>query len=320
MGRTRANVCKWRYLQRIDSYSEGYYTTYKFKNGDNWETVLGNCTIGENADRFISLETENLILDAVCFGSCVDCTLEQILIEQDSLTLVAFYNATNGDEWQNNENWLTGPIQTWWGVGIEHGRVVGLDMGWNNNLVGNIPNEIGNLSALRELNIRNEDNLTGNIPTTIGNLTTLHTLRFYNCALTGTIPNEILNLYNLKVLELSWNNFDPASMPNFGNLNQLKTLIAEACNFTGPLPGNLSFLQNLEILYLSENPDLDQSPIPDFSNAQRLTRFGLANCNLTGTIPQWITQLPVLERVLLANNNLTGTIPQILLTRKTSEN
>ena len=36
-------------------------------------------------------------------------------IEQDSLALVAFYNATNGAMWTNNTNWLTGPLSTWFG-------------------------------------------------------------------------------------------------------------------------------------------------------------------------------------------------------------
>lgn len=29
---------------------------------------------------------------------------------QDSLALVALYNSTDGDNWDNNTNWLTGPI------------------------------------------------------------------------------------------------------------------------------------------------------------------------------------------------------------------
>ena len=33
--------------------------------------------------------------------------------------LTAFYNATNGDDWTNSDNWLTdAPIQDWHGVGV----------------------------------------------------------------------------------------------------------------------------------------------------------------------------------------------------------
>ena len=38
----------------------------------------------------------------------------------DSLALVALYNATNGDYWNNNENWLSGPVETWYGVEVNN--------------------------------------------------------------------------------------------------------------------------------------------------------------------------------------------------------
>jgi hypothetical protein len=31
---------------------------------------------------------------------------------QDSLALVALYDATNGDQWKNNSNWLFDPVST----------------------------------------------------------------------------------------------------------------------------------------------------------------------------------------------------------------
>ena len=32
--------------------------------------------------------------------------------------LVALYNATDGPNWTNNTNWLTGPVSTWFGVTV----------------------------------------------------------------------------------------------------------------------------------------------------------------------------------------------------------
>ena len=43
--------------------------------------------------------------------------------QQDSLALVALYTATDGDNWTNNTNWLTGPVSTWLGVTVENGRL-----------------------------------------------------------------------------------------------------------------------------------------------------------------------------------------------------
>jgi predicted 3-demethylubiquinone-9 3-methyltransferase (glyoxalase superfamily) len=38
----------------------------------------------------------------------------QTVNEQDSLTLVALYNATNGDYWKDNTNWLTDKWGAWY--------------------------------------------------------------------------------------------------------------------------------------------------------------------------------------------------------------
>lgn len=61
---------------------------------------------------------------------------------------------------------------------------------YKNKLGGEIPQEIGNLSNLRTLDL--EDNmLTGGTPRTIGNLTMLNSLSFYKNKLGGEILQEI---------------------------------------------------------------------------------------------------------------------------------
>jgi len=62
-----------------------------------------------------------------------------------------------------------------------------------NQLTGSIPSEIGNLTNLERLYL-NENQLTGSIPPEIGDLTNLTSLRLYNNQLTGTIPESICNL------------------------------------------------------------------------------------------------------------------------------
>ena len=75
------------------------------------------------------------------------------ILDFDSLALVSFYKSTNGDEWSNNDNWLSAsPIDSWHGVTIENNRVDILDLS-DNNLTGTIPFSINQLSALQSLDV-----------------------------------------------------------------------------------------------------------------------------------------------------------------------
>ena len=89
----------------------------------------------------------------------------------DRDALVALYHATDGDNWTNNDNWLSdAPIGSWYGVTTDdNGRVIGLTL-WFNNLSGTMPPELGDLTALTRLD------LNGRIPTALGNLTALTNL------------------------------------------------------------------------------------------------------------------------------------------------
>jgi uncharacterized protein (TIGR02145 family) len=137
--------------------------------------------------------------------------------ETDSLALVALYYATNGDNWYNNENWLTGPLDTWYGVEVGYGVVYGI---WlcDNNLSGFIPDEIGDLTNLYELDL-SFNNLSGIIPWTIGNLSNLYFLYLYVNNLSGEIPWTIGNCYNLWLLDVSNNQltYIPESICNAFN-------------------------------------------------------------------------------------------------------
>jgi hypothetical protein len=91
--------------------------------------------------------------------------------ESDSLGLVALYNSTDGDNWADNTNWLSGPVSTWYGVTVSGDRVINLLLDFN-NLVGVIPPEIGDLTQLVNLYL-SANHLSGSIPSEIGNFTEL---------------------------------------------------------------------------------------------------------------------------------------------------
>ena len=204
----------------------------------------------------------------------------------DSLALVALYNSTGGENWLNNENWLSGPLATWVGVTVDNARVTGLDLGWDNNLIGELPEEIGNLTAIQWIYISNNENLTGTIPSSIGNLVNLETLYLNNCGLSGTIPSEISDLHSLIDIDLSFNNFDHSPMPNFGTLLNLWYLKLEGCNLTGNIP--------IEV-----------------GNCTKLRSVNLANNNLSGNIPETFEALTFMTECYINNNNLTGNMADL---------
>lgn len=92
----------------------------------------------------------------------------------DSLALVALYNATDGNNWKNNDNWLGDkPLEAWYGVKTQSttGRVWKLHL-VNNNLRGELPDALVGLDSLMNLQLKN-NYLYGHIPS-------LHLIPFYD--------------------------------------------------------------------------------------------------------------------------------------------
>ena len=113
--------------------------------------------------------------------------------ETDRAALVALYNATDGDNWTNNTNWLsaTVPIGEWYGVTTdENGRVTVLNMHIK-GLSGEIPPELGNLASLKKLELFTNQ-LSGEIPPELGNLASLEGLYLQDNQLSGCVPLTLL--------------------------------------------------------------------------------------------------------------------------------
>jgi hypothetical protein len=109
-----------------------------------------------------------------------DCS-DQIAISEDQCNaLLSIYDATGGDAWTVNTNWLeTDDPCGWHGVSCLGGTIVGLDL-YNNNLTGELPLEIGAFPDLETLSINNNP-LTGEVPLTV----TFMDLRLFHFHNTG---------------------------------------------------------------------------------------------------------------------------------------
>ena len=214
--------------------------------------------------------------------SVATVTVKEAVPDREALAIL--YRSTNGDEWTNNDNWLSdAPLSDWHGViATPSGEVVRLQLP-RNNLQGPLPAELCYLASLAVLDLRYND-LTGNLPPEFGLLANLIWLGLSGNGLTGGIP------------------------PELGQLTQLGTLILDSTDLTGNIPPEIGQLTNLTSLSIL-NSQLSGVIPPEIGQLVNLTVLALAGNELTGNIPPELGQLTVLERLTLTGNNLTGIIP-----------
>lgn len=166
-----------------------------------------------------------------------DCSQVTEITEAECRALVALYEGTGGEAWQEVGGWLVGNQPCiWGGVTCRGGHVLWLILS-QAGLSGTLPPEVGDLQWLQVLYLQDND-LRGSIPAELGALGNLEALDLgWNFELSGTIPDEI------------------------GNLRSLQELILPGSGLVGPLPGGLknTKLTILEIdaggLCVPDDPD-----------------------------------------------------------------
>ena len=159
--------------------------------------------------------------------------------ETDREALVALYNATDGPNWANNENWLSGdPIGEWYGVRTDdNGRVTWLFL-YENRLSGEIPAELGNLANLTQMALSGNE-LSGAIPSELSNLSNLEGLSLPDNRLSGEIPPELSSLSNLDQLRLNNNELSGEIPSELGQLSNLESLVLSDNELRGCVPSSL---------------------------------------------------------------------------------
>ena len=226
----------------------------------------------------------------------------------DRSALIALYNATDGANWTDNTNWVTNaPVGQWYGVTTNgNGRVTEINL-TRNQLKGEIPPELANLTNLKVLALGGNE-LTGTIPTWLGSLANLEELYLWGNELTGEIPSELGSLANLVELHLADNQLTGEVPVELGNLTNLKVLALGGNELTGTIPTWLGSLANLVELHLADNQLTGEIPV-ELGTLANLTSASLSQNQLTGAIPTELGSLANLEELWLSENQLTGEIP-----------
>jgi len=213
-----------------------------------------------------------------------DCSTVTEIPQAECQALVALYESTNGDAWDENAGWLvTNTPCTWDGVVCEAGHVTQLNLDWN-GMSGTIPSDLQDLANLYYLNLANNQ-LSGVIPVELGTLSELEGLIISDNELTGTIPAQLGNLSKLKWLILRGNMLEGNIPSELGSISTLEQLRLPNNRLTGSIPPELGALINLKLLYLAGNQlsSLLPSEIGNLASLQSLTLSN--NPALSGSLP-----------------------------------
>ena len=259
-------------------------------------------------------------------------------LSTDSLALVALYQATHGDDWTYSNNWISeAPLSTWKGVEVRQvggqPRVTALRLGAN-KLRGQLPAALGQLAALRVLQLQYNDGLTGQIPEELFQLEQLRSLRLDFTGLTGELSAGIGRLTKLDTLDLRVSIYDQSRWwdgdmktakehrPNLktlsgklpkeiGNLREARCIDLSGQGFTGELPSELGQLSSLH--YFAAYQCHFEGTIPaSLGQLKELTYLSLGRNALRGELPSELGQLSSLRELLVSYNQLSGTIPASL--------
>ncbi|MBK8298552.1 MAG: T9SS type A sorting domain-containing protein [Saprospiraceae bacterium] len=228
--------------------------------------------------------------------------------QADSLILVEFYNAAGGLNWSNTWQ-LNTPVSQWFGVSLNAiGCVQSINLP-NNNLEGEIPFNMGNLSGLRLLHLFG-NKLTGNLPPSLGNLSSLEDLALEDNLFNGEISTELGNLGSLRFLALAKNNFKGSIPSSLGNLLNLILLNLSFNELSGTIPVSLRFLTKLSILDLHQNK-LEGVVPSALGQLVNLTELYLNQNVLTGELPASFSNMTKLNHAWFSDNLFVGLVPDL---------
>ncbi|KAL4559681.1 hypothetical protein LXL04_031824 [Taraxacum kok-saghyz] len=182
----------------------------------------------------------------------------------------------------------------------------------SNSLSGNVPEEIGNLTKLRELYLGN-NRFFGGIPSSIVNMKGLELFDLSDNLFSMKIPSDIGRLSNMVKLDLSKNQFTGPIPSSFQNLTKLETLRVEENKLSGVIPTWLFNVRTLKHLFIGgSGNNLIWNNKAKIVPMCSLEQISMTSCGISGQIPEWIASQINLHFLDLRVNNLTGSFPDWL--------
>ncbi|KAJ3308785.1 hypothetical protein HDV04_000809 [Boothiomyces sp. JEL0838] len=159
---------------------------------------------------------------------------------------------------------------------------------------------------------------------------TVTELKMPRANMNGQIPAELGQLKSLTLVDLSYNPFGSAGLPDLSSLTNLQALVLNGTRASGHFPTWITKLSQLEILNLGDNqlqgaiPDLSAlstlkelhlgvnqfSSLPDISKLSNLELLAVCANNLSGPFPDLMSNLK-LKKIYLCENTFSGALPDL---------
>jgi Leucine-rich repeat (LRR) protein len=182
---------------------------------------------------------------------------EEQLLQRYALAVL--YYASIGDEWTNNDSWLTSADEcSWWSnVNTQDmcdslGRYVAVDLA-GNNLQGSIPPELAILSNSLSIVSMSSNELGGELPSALFDMTNLRQLTLFENRLVGSLSSHVGQLTRLESLDVGGNQLTGTLPSSLGQMQRLAGLSVYGNSFTGVIPSSLGDLDSLQLLYADSN-------------------------------------------------------------------
>ena len=194
----------------------------------------------------------------------------EVRLAQERDALIDLYEAFDGDNWINNENWCSDkPVGEWYGIDTDIDGFVWQIHLLENNLTGFLPSSISDFSKLEYLTVSSFPDAEENeFPIAVTEIETLRGLSLYS-NMTGEIPEEVYRMPNLESLYLPNNNFIGKISENIGK-SKLVDINLSNNRLSGEIPENIVSSPYLETIQLNYN-------------------------NLSGDIPEVLLEHPLWE-------------------------